>query len=285
MRLIRCVGPQEFLERARPLLVTDEACHNLLLGVPATLIARGAAPDPQQYFAVVVDHDRVLAAAMITPPHPVVLSRIQQPPTCELIAQDLVAAKMMPPGVHGPVPVGEQFAGIWERLTGQRHEQTMAQRIYRLQEVRPVAGVPGSLRRASATDRPLLIEWLRAFNADAFGEHAAPTFDPEELADRRLQGRTEALYLWEHDGPRALAGYTGPTPHGIRVGPVYTPPAHRNHGYASACTAGVSQLLLNLGYRFCFLYTDLSNPTSNRIYQRIGYETVCDVTVLRFYGP
>lgn len=283
MGLIRCVGPQEFLDRAKPLLLTDEACHNLLLGVPANLIARAAAPASPLYFAVVLDDDRVLAAAMVTPPHPLVLSRVQRPSASELIAQDLMAAKMMPPGVHGPVPVCEQFAEIWQRLTGQRHEQTMAQRIYRLQEVRPVADVPGSLRRATAADRPLLIGWLRAFNAEAFGEHATPTFDPEELVDRRLEGLTEALYLWEHEGPRALAGHTGPTPHGIRVGPVYTPPEHRTHGYASACTAGLSQLLLDQGYRFCFLYTDLANLTSNRIYQRIGYETVCDVTVHRFY--
>ncbi len=282
MRLIRCEGPREFLDRAKPLLLTDEACYNLLLGVPANLIARAVAPASPLYFGVVMDDDRVLAATMMTPPHPLVLSRIQHPPTFALIAEDLLATKMMPPGVHGPVPVCEQFAGIWQGLTGQRHEQTMAQRIYRLQEVRPVAGVPGSLRRATAADRPLLLQWLRAFNAEAFDEHAAPTFDPEELADRRLEGQTEALYLWEHDGPRALAGYTGPTPHGIRVGPVYTPPAHRNKGYASACTAGLSQLLLDQGYRFCFLYTDLANPTSNRIYQRIGYETVCDVTVHRF---
>jgi uncharacterized protein len=281
VRLIRSAGPQEFLDRATPLLLTDEACHNLLLGVPANLSARAVAPESLLYFAVVVDRDRVLAAAMVTPPHPLVLSRIQNPHALELIAQDLLAAKMMPPGVHGPVPVGEEFARIWQRLTGQRHDQAMAQRIYRLTAVRPVSGVPGSLRRATKEDRHLLIPWLRAFNAEAFADHAAP-FDPEQVADRRLQGSTEALYLWEHEGPRALAGYTGPTPHGIRVGPVYTPPEHRNHGFASACTAGLSQLLLDQGYQFCFLYTDLANPTSNRIYQRIGYEPVCDVTVHHF---
>jgi uncharacterized protein len=283
VRLIRCAGPQEFLDRANPLLLTDEACHNLLLGVPANLIARSGAPEPaaRPYFAVVTDGDRILAAAMVTSPYPLVLSRIRHPSAPALIAQDLVAAKLTPPGVHGPAPAGEEFAGIWQGLTGQRHEQAMAQRIYRLTAVRPVAGVPGCLRRATEEHRRLLVDWLRAFNTEAFADQAAP-FDPEQVAERRLSGRTEALYLWDHEGPRALAGYTGPTPHGIRVGPVYTPPEHRNHGYASACTAQLSQLLLDQGYRFCFLYTDVANPTSNRIYQRIGYEPVCDVTVHRF---
>lgn len=283
MKLIRCGGPQEFLERANPLLLTDEACHNLLLGVPASLIARSAAREPASlpYFAVVVDANRILAAAMVTPPHSLVLSRIQHASAPKLIAQDVVAAKVTPPGVHGPAPAGEDFARIWQGLTGQRHEQAMAQRIYRLTAVRPVSGVPGCLRRATDEHRQLLVDWLRAFNTEAFADQAAP-FDAEQVADRRLRGGTEALYLWDVAGPRALAGYTGPTPHGIRVGPVYTPPEHRNHGYASACTAMLSQLLLDQGYQFCFLYTDIANPTSNRIYQRIGYEPVCDVTVHRF---
>jgi predicted GNAT family acetyltransferase len=76
---------------------------------------------------------------------------------------------------------------------------------------------------------------------------------------------------------RSLAGYTTPTPRGIRVGPVYTPPEHRNRGHAGACVAALSQLLLDRGHRFCCLYTDLTNPTPNRIYQRIGYPPVCDV--------
>jgi predicted GNAT family acetyltransferase len=74
----------------------------------------------------------------------------------------------------------------------------------------------------------------------------------------------------------SLAGFGGPTPHGIRIGPVYTPRQQRGRGYGSAVTAAVSQLNLGRGRRFCFLYTDLANPTSNAIYLRLGYEPVCD---------
>ena len=72
---------------------------------------------------------------------------------------------------------------------------------------------------------------------------------------------------------------------GIRIGPVYTPPALRGRGYASACVARLSQDKLDEGRTFCFLYTDLSNPTSNHIYQEIGYEPVCDVADYRFTVP
>ena len=83
----------------------------------------------------------------------------------------------------------------------------------------------------------------------------------------------------------SLAGFAGPTPNGIRIGPVYTPPELRGHGHGTAVTAGVSQLLLDRGHKFCFLYTDLANSTSNAIYMRIGYEPVCDSRELAFAPP
>ena len=83
------------------------------------------------------------------------------------------------------------------------------------------------------------------------------------------------MWLWEDGGvPVSLAGFSGPTPTGIRVGPVYTPPSHRRRGYATTLVADLSQWLLGQGYRACFLYTDRSNPTSNHIYETIGYRQV-----------
>ncbi len=224
MTLVRCGTPQAFLERAQAFLLRDEACHNLLLGTPTTLMARLITPALPPYFAVVADAGNVVAAAMMTPPHLLVLSRTEHPQALGLIAQDLLTAAVAPPGVHGPVPVSGQFAEVWQGLTGQRYEQGLVQRIYRLQRVRPVPGVPGHLRQATEADRPVVIPWLRAFFVEAFGEHAPPT-DAEQLVDRRLQGSTEGLYLWDDAAPRTLAGYAGPTPHGIRVGPVYTTPS------------------------------------------------------------
>jgi hypothetical protein len=93
------------------------------------------------------------------------------------------------------------------------------------------------------------------------------------------------MYVWVNGGkPVSMVCHTGPTPHGIRVSFVYTPPEQRRKGYASACTAALSRRLLDAGYQFCFLFTDLGNPTSNHIYQDIGYRPVCDVDEYRFEG-
>ena len=87
--------------------------------------------------------------------------------------------------------------------------------------------------------------------------------------------------MWEGQ-PVSLAGFGGPTPNGLRIGPVYTPPQHRGHGYGSAVTAAASHVALDRGKRFCFLYTDLANPTSNAIYERIGYVRVCEAAMVAF---
>jgi predicted GNAT family acetyltransferase len=115
------------------------------------------------------------------------------------------------------------------------------------------------------------------------GDRAAdqsPARDVETI-ERRLAQNT--LSIWEVDGVAvAMCGHGGRTPNGIRIGPVYTPPEHRGRGYATSLTARVSQRQLDDGRRFCFLYTDRANPTSNAIYERIGYRKVCEAAQLAF---
>ncbi len=103
---------------------------------------------------------------------------------------------------------------------------------------------------------------------------------PSTAEDRIAQG---AVYLWDDGGaPVTMAAWAGPTPNGVRVNLVYTPPELRGRGYATACVARLSQLLLEQGRRFGFLCTDIANPTPNRIYRRIGYRPVCDVSEYHF---
>ena len=101
-------------------------------------------------------------------------------------------------------------------------------------------------------------------------------------ADRWLARRGRSLHLWEDGDVVSLAGTGGRTPNGIRIGPVYTPPDARRRGYASALVAAISQEALDAGCRFCFLFTDLANPTANHIYQAIGYAPVRDVEAYAF---
>jgi predicted GNAT family acetyltransferase len=157
----------------------------------------------------------------------------------------------------------------------------MSERIYKLERVIPVTGVTGTLREAEERDVPLLAAWVEAFEREALPFE--PPVDGEAWARRRLASPVSHTYLWEVDGqPVSMVGCGNPTPHGIRVGPVYTPPGLRGHGYGSACVAAACQRELDAGRRYCFLYADLANPTSNHIYQAVGYEPVSDVAMYTF---
>ena len=129
------------------------------------------------------------------------------------------------------------------------------------------------MRLATENDKQLLKSWHNAFNLEALGKKSSE-LDSESWIERVLQKQT--AFLWENQIPVSIACSTRSTLNGIGINMVYTPPEHRKQGYASACVAALSQKLLDKGYKFCFLFTDLSNPTSNKIYQDIGYQPVAD---------
>ena len=283
LQLIRFSRVEEFYPVAEPFLVEHEAENNLLLGICGTLLKQPSTSAESLYFAAIRMGEETVAVALRTPPHNVVLSLVPREEVAAdaiaLLAADLHAAYGKLPGVFGPAALSRAFAEHWSRLVGGRYEIGMRERVYRLDKVQSPAGISGQLRQATAQDRPLLARWLTAFHDEA--DPDAP-LDAEATVTQNLDSPVRALYLWEDPEPVCLVGFGGPTPNGARVGPVYTPPEHRRRGYASAATAALSRLLLASGRRFCFLFTDLANPTSNQIYQAIGYRPVSDLDVYRF---
>ena len=284
MNLTRFTTPADFQKRVEPFLAQREAENNLILGILSGLVRSPELYADAPYLALVEDDNgAVIVAALRTPPFNVVLSLIPDVSAREraiaLLAEDLRQVYGRLPGVTADADSGRAFASEWRRLTGELYRIAVAERIYQLDEVIPVTGVPGSLRPATPDDRDILVAWL-----DAFQREAMP--GSLETAERLVEGlftsTARRMYFWEDGEPVAMVGSSGRTPHGVRIGPVYTPPAHRGKGYASACTAALSQLLLDEGNRYCFLYTDLSNPTSNKIYQAIGYRPVCDADMYSF---
>jgi predicted GNAT family acetyltransferase len=282
LTLERFREPLAFEAAAGPFLAAREAEHNLILGIVGTLRDHpGLYPEPP-YLAVVRDGDRVVAAATRTPPLELVLSESDVPGAIDRLVEDVASRDPALVGVNGPRQVAASFAEGWTLATGRSARRAVEERIYRLERVVPPIGVRGSRRLAEPGDVNLLEAWWVAFHREALPE--VPTLsEPRATAERwtRRVGRT--AHLWVVDGrPVSLVATDSPTPNGIRIGPVYTPPDQRRRGYASALTAAASQAELDAGRRFCFLFTDLANPTSNHIYQAIGYEPVIDIDVYRF---
>lgn len=223
----------------------------------------------------------VCGAFLHTPGFPVFLTRMANEAVTEL-AGVLAASRRRVCGVDAEAQAAEAFAEAWRRRTGDAARVHRLSRLYRLGTlVRPDPGPQGRARVAGERDRDLLIGWLAAF-AGEVGDEAR---DHGAEVDERLG--YDGLTIWEAGGAAvSMAGITRIVSGIARVAPVYTPPALRARGYAGAVTAAVTQAALDAGATGVVLYTDLANPTSNALYQRLGYRPVEDRTVLSFApGP
>jgi len=285
MEVVRIDDAGAFLAEAEPFLLADEARHNLILGIAGNV--RDGAYDEFGLW-LVRDGGQTVGAALQTPPGNLVLARPHSPEVLAALVEAVTNEGL--PGVVGSVPEVEEFAELWSRHTGDTAHTHMRQGIYALEQVEPPSAVSGSARVATVDERELVLRWLIAFleEAGSAAERSVARDRAEAALDHRLSSSSAGNLLWEDENePVSLAGWTGPTPHGIRIGPVYTPPELRGRGYATALTAELSQRLLDGrlfdgGRRFCFLYTDLANPTSNAIYERIGYRRVCESAAILF---
>ena len=270
----------EFLGTAGPLLAADEARHNLILGLASTL-----AEHPSLYLDhrlwVVERAGTPVCAALRTPPRGLVLAQATSPGALTALV-DAIDDDL--PGVVGARPEVEVFAELWQAKTGAAARVKTEQGIYSLSTVQPASrpSPDGAPRLATRSDWPLLIEWWKQFLVEAVHDDDPDTDEVGQAVEYRLTDPPAGFLLWEDREIVSLAGYGGRTPNGIRIGPVYTPPARRGHGYASSLVAALSRDRLAEGHRFCFLYTDLANPTSNAIYRRIGYEQVCESAEIEF---
>jgi len=267
--LVRHAGPGDFLQRAESWLLASEAEHNLHLSL--AYVRRDAGATGADVLFGTVEQDGDLVGCVIrTPPHKLLITSM--PPEA---APDIVGpvAELYDeiPAVLGPADSAVAVASAWTALKGGGWETGMQQRIYRLDQVEPVRPVPGAMRLATMDDLELLTDWGTGFARDA--GHAFLL--AREQVNRMIE--RQDLHIWQDESPASMAVAQGATPNGCRVGYVYTPPELRGRGYASALVARLSQRMLDSGMTFCVLYTDLGNPTPNAIYQRIGYNAICDV--------
>jgi uncharacterized protein len=275
VRATRLESPDAFLARTGAFLTAHEAEHNLPLGLLGRLLAAPQLYGHDPAFVVAEEHGEVVGCLLRTPPHGVVLSRFTTLAGVDAVTK--AALDMHPglPGAIGPAEVAARFAETWCAETGSEARIGVRQRVHAATVVHELPRAPGCIRRATPEDEETVVAWLVAF-ADEARPGAAHVEPAEATFRRRLDDPDGDWLLWHDGGPVSLAAYGNPTPSGTRVGPVYTPPEHRGNGYATSLVAELTADRLAAGLSFCFLFTDLANPTSNAIYARIGYEPVAD---------
>jgi predicted GNAT family acetyltransferase len=260
------------------------AQNTIMLGVAETLQTRGRAAfgDATPLCGWWTGPDGAVAAALLqTPPYPILLT-VLPPGAAAALAAELTARGHHPPGVTAAPGPAAEFAAAWTECTGQASRVAMQMRLYQLGELLPPDPLPpGQARTAVDADRDLLLAWF-----DAFHDEASPPGPRESQREVDNRLRFGGLVIWENAGaPVSLAGRTRPAGGLSRVGPVYTPPELRGHGFGAAVTAAVTQAALDEGAGGVVLFTDLANPTSNTLYQRLGYRPVTDWAALRFGDP
>lgn len=252
----------EFAAFHESALECDEIRNNILLAIIARL--RALPKDSGIKFWTLGGPG---ACAAQTPGYPVVLGDLTKV-ECQKLAEILSDADY--PGV-----VGADETALWfterARQCGAEFAEGIQQDIWALHKTCLVPGVPGFPRRPSPKDFPLFKAWTHAFIKEAIPSDPVPS-DDALMAD--LRSRRHWIWIYE-DKPVSMAALTRRTRSVAFINSVYTPPASRNRGFASAITAIVVREIFEESRRAAALYVDLRNPASNRCYAKLGFTPVC----------
>jgi predicted GNAT family acetyltransferase len=247
-------------------------------------VLKGRYGDQRNHFATVLDaHGELVAAALRTPPHSLNCTRLPDPATLAIELIDLWLARDPDiVGVGAEPETAREIAAAWARRTGGETELHVRMAMHAASAIEdPPRPVAGRLRLGAAADQGLLVRWWRGFYAEAEPLHPD---DAEQAVAERYANR--ALHVWEDGGEVVSLIGARLTGSGYGwIGPVYTPPELRRRGYAGAGVAAASRRLLDAGASRCMLFTDLDNPTSNKIYHEVGYRRFADWEDHRFEAP
>ena len=270
MRFVLTTNLQEFAERTQGLLAERIECNVQATVLENLLASRFADARPVLVYGLGSDGD-VRFAALRTPPWPLLVTELEPWDAASFVAAWLDADPEVP-AVSAVPETAKSIAAAWSELTGGSSRCRLREAMHVLDRVDdPLRSAPGDLRAARRDERELLIEWMRGFAEESGvigGDHAP------EIVDAQLAGGR--LFLWDDRGAVSLLGMSPAVSGVVRIGLVYTPPEHRRRGYATSMVAAASRRALADGAARCMLYTDLANPTSNKIYAEVGYRRVGD---------
>ncbi len=275
----------DFNNIAFPFLLAREAENNLLLSILNSLkenIHDNGKEMPLLF--TLTDHDEVKLIALRTPPHDIVISYVDDLNSIEVLVEELLKRNENLPGVLSFKKAADKFAELWCEKNSLKPHLLRKERIYKLVEVSKDTIGAKKFSVASKTHQTIVLKWteemLKEALVDVTEEDLERTIN--QLRKEFEENKSKIFLLFDNNEPVSMVRKAGKTPNGNFVNLVYTPPSLRRKGYATECVAKLSKQLLEEGNKYCFLFTDLSNPTSNSIYQKIGYKPVIDENHYKF---
>lgn len=273
----------ELISLSGAYLEQDESEINRPLGYAYRL-----AEDPHAYdsesplLLSILEHGKTVGVAMMIPPHGrIILSRIGTKVEAAVVqlVRYLRESDVQISGIIGPVAEAQAFSDCWvEGMLDVSARISMQMRIFEARSVANLPLSPGNLRLARPEDHALMARWITDYS-EAVGKPISFNI-AKSWTEVLIQN--QQLHIWDIEGPVSIAAVDRPTRNGIAIHSVYTPPEHRNKGYATSSVLLLTQKMLTDRYSFCCLYTDLSNSTSNSIYAKIGYVPVGDALTFDF---
>ncbi|MCM3794206.1 GNAT family N-acetyltransferase [Priestia megaterium] len=276
IQLHRYREAQEFKNNVEPLLAKNEILHNLALGILHSL-NKSSKPN---FMGVILKDSCAALVLLQTHPKQIILSHIQKLTEGELSEAAELLQEIDIPGLVGEKQTVLYLSQKLADLKNQEASLKMDQRIYRLDKVKKAVEAEGMLVKARLEHLRLVTEWIWKF----MGVIGEPVSKKQAAKTGEAFIKAGRLFLWEVNGKYvSIANATRPTAHNITINSVYTPQKERKKGYASSCVSTLSQLMLDEGFETTSLYTDMTNPTSNKIYIEIGYEHVADSALVLFH--
>lgn len=292
-KVIRYGDASSFLQAAAPVLAGDPVSTNVI-GSVAAAVRDGRRYERELWLVVHDESGTPVGLGMRTAPHYLVVSQMNRD-AAESLGQYVADSERDLPGISGPAEVvAEVSSSVMAGLPGYRAIEQVRESVMLLGTLRtPARAAPGRARPLLPADTETVVEWLVAFAAEA----GLPTAASANTVREEVERGGNHLRLWTDPGAPAssgnrtcvaLAGHapTVVTPAGsiARIGPVYTPPANRGRGYATALTHAVAADLQASGATV-MLYVDNANPQAGRIYAGLGFQRAGEIVEVAIAAP
>jgi predicted GNAT family acetyltransferase len=266
----------EFSSVARSFLAAEPERNTLPITVLDAVLA-GRFRDGPPSFGWHHDASSIDGAFLVTPPFDLIV--VSEPVAASGLGDQLRTDRFAVPGVNAEPEVAAAFSSTY--LAGENAEVETQMVLYRLEKlVEPPIKASGSSRAAAVADFDLCLDWFNEMRAEV---GTGPTGDQSDLVRRRIDDALIQLWV-SGDEVVSLAGRAPDAAGVARIGPVYTPPQWRRNGFASAVTHACARDAIDAGAKGVVLFTDLANPTSNAIYQTVGFRPIGERVVLRFHA-
>jgi predicted GNAT family acetyltransferase len=275
----------KFYDLVFPFLLKNEVENGLILAILNSLkqnIHKYGKDKP--ILLTITQDEEIKLVTLRTPVHDLLISYTDNLDTIEILVESLLKRKEKLPGVLSFKEAADKFAKMWCEKNTLKYYLLRKERIFKLEQVSEDTLGTRQFCKASKQYELIVINWAREMLKEALNEITDQELD-RNINNFKVEfehNTSQIFLLFDNNKPVSMARKAGKSPNGNAINLVYTPPSLRRRGYATECVAKLSKQLLEEGNKFCFLFTDLSNPISNSIYQKVGYHSVIDENHYKF---